>query len=83
MDANELIQSLFGRFSYARAMLPVFARQVREVVVEGGPAIPGVHAFEGKQIEGASAWSIGVETELPNHAGSLADPSFPTRGLRT
>ncbi len=67
-DAKELIQSLFGRFSYARALLPVFARQVREVVVEGGP-YPGVHAFDGKQIEGASAWSVGAETELPEHEG--------------
>ena len=67
-DANKLIQSLFDRFSYARALLPVFARQVREVVVEGGP-YPGVHVFDGEQIEGASAWSIGTEAELPNHGG--------------
>ena len=68
VEANELIQSLFGRFSYARALLPVFSRQVREVVVEGGP-FPGIHVFDGKPIEGASAWAIGVETELPNHGG--------------
>ena len=67
-DANTLIQSLFGRFSYAQALLPVFARQVRKVVVKGGPS-PGVHVFDGKQIEGASAWSIGAEAELPNHGG--------------
>ncbi len=67
-DSDKLIQSLFGRFSYARALLPVFARQVREVVVEGGP-YPGVHAFDGKQIEGASAWSVGAETKLPEHGG--------------
>ena len=60
------IQRLFGRFSYARVLLPVFARQVREVVVEGGPS-PGIHIFEGKPIQGAPAWSIGDETELPNH----------------
>ena len=69
VEAHELIQSLFDRFSYARALLPVFARQVRKVVVEGGP-FPGIHVFDGKPIEGASAWSIGVETELPNHVGS-------------
>ena len=66
VEADKLIQQLFGRFSYARALLPVFARQVREVIVEGGPS-PGVHVFEGKPIEGMSAWSIGDETELPNH----------------
>lgn len=65
-DADTLIDSLFRRFAYARAFLPVFARQVREVVVEGGP-YPGSHVFDGKQIEGASAWSIGTEAELPNH----------------
>ena len=69
VDANKLIESLFSRFSHARALLPVFARQVREVVVDGGP-VPGVHVFDGEPIEGAPAWSIGVETELPNHSGS-------------
>ena len=69
-DANKLIRALFSRFSYARALLPVFARQVREVVVKGGP-YRGVrrHVFDGKQIEGAPAWSVGAETELPNHPG--------------
>ncbi len=66
VEADKLIQSLFDRFSYARALLPVFAREVREVIVEGGP-FPGVHVFDGKPIEGATAWSIGDETELPNH----------------
>ena len=69
VDPNKLIQSLFGRFSYARALLPVFARQIREVVVEGGPS-PGVHRFDGRPIEGAPAWSIGIETQLPKHSGA-------------
>ncbi len=69
VDADELVHLVFGRFSYARALLPVFARQVREVVVDGGP-FPGAHAFDGERIEGACAWSIGVETELPSHVGS-------------
>ena len=68
MDPNELIHSLFGRFSYARALLPVFARQIREVAVEGGPC-PGVHVFDGQPIKGASGWSVGAETELPDHQG--------------
>ena len=65
VEADEL---MFGRFSYARALLPVFARQVREVAVVGGPS-PGVHVFEGKPIEDAPGWSIGDETDLPNHPG--------------
>ena len=67
-DADELIGSLFDRFSYARVLLPVFARQIREVVVEGGP-YPGARAFDGKQIERVPAWSIGAEAEFPNHRG--------------
>ena len=58
--------ALFRRFTYARALLPVFARQLREVVVEGGPS-PGFHIFNGKPIDGAPGWSVGAETELPNH----------------
>ena len=59
---------LFSRFAYARALLPVFARQLREVVVEGDP-FSGVHLFDCKPIDGAPGWSVGAETELPNHDG--------------
>ena len=69
VEAEELIQQLFGRFSYAHALLPVFARQVRKVTVAGGPS-PGVHVFDGKPMGSASAWSVGDETKLPNHDGS-------------
>ena len=36
--------------------------------VQGGP-FPGVHAFDGTPIDGAPGWSIGTETELPEHPG--------------
>ena len=65
VEARTLIER---RFAYARVLLPVFARQVREVVVEGGQ-FPGVHVFDGKPIDGAPGWSVGAETELPNHVG--------------
>ena len=68
VEAQTLIERLFRRFAYARVLLPVLARQVREVVVEGGP-FPGVHVFDGKPIDGAPGWSVGAETDLPNHAG--------------
>ena len=68
VEPHALMRSLFDRFSHARALLPVFARQVREIVVEGGP-FPGVHVFDGTPIEGAPGWSVGIETELPNHVG--------------
>ena len=59
---------LFRRFAYVRALLPVFARQLREVVVKGDP-FSGVHVFDCKPIDGAPGWSVGAETELPNHDG--------------
>ena len=68
VEAWTLTERLFRRFAYARVLLPVFARQVREVVVEGGQ-FPGVHVFDGKPIDGAPGWSVGAETELPNHDG--------------
>ncbi|MYF83701.1 MAG: hypothetical protein F4176_06170 [Acidimicrobiia bacterium] len=67
-DADKLIGSLFDRFSYARVLLPVFARQIREVVVECGPHADR-HAFDGQPIRAASGWSIGTETELPDDRG--------------
>ena len=60
--------ALFRRFTYARALLPVFARQLRKVVVEGGP-LSGSHVFDGKPIKGAPGWSVGAKTELLNHDG--------------
>ena len=60
--------ALFRRFTYARALLPVFARQLREVLVEGDP-FSGVHVFDCKPIDGAPGWSVGAETELPRHEG--------------
>lgn len=62
---DTLIESMFARFVQARVLLPVFARQIRKVVVEGGPA-PGVNAFDGTAIEGAPGWSLGGETMLPS-----------------
>lgn len=67
-EAHVLCEALFRRFGVARALLPVFARQVREVIVEGGPC-PGVHVFDGEPVGGAPGWSIGAETTLPNHDG--------------
>ena len=82
-DAGELIQSLFGRFGYARALLPVFARQIREVEVKGGP-YPDIHEFDGKPIDGAPAWSIGGETKLPKHRGRWRILRFrPSDSVRT
>ena len=68
VDVRTLIRGLFDRFAYARSLLPVFARQLREVVVEGGP-FPGAHAFDRKPIDGAAGWSVGAETKLPSHEG--------------
>ena len=68
VGAQTLIERLFRRFAYARVLLPALARQVREVVVEGGPS-PGVHFFDGRPINGAPGWSVGGEIDLPDHPG--------------
>ena len=68
IPAQTLIAQIFSRFAYARVLLPVFARQLQKVTVEGGPH-PGVHVFDGKPMEGAPGWSIGTVIELPNHVG--------------
>ena len=68
IPAETLIGQLFSRFAYARVLLPVFARHLQKVVVEGGPS-PGVHVFDGKPIEGAPGWSLGAVTDLPEHMG--------------
>ena len=68
VETRTLIERLFHRFAYARALLPVFARQLREVIVEGDP-FSGVHVFDCKPIDGAPGWSVGAETELHNHDG--------------
>ena len=67
VEAPNLIEQLFRRFAYARVLLPVLARQVQRVVVEGGP-FPGVHVFDGKLIDGAPGWSV-------------LKPSFPTMSV--
>jgi len=60
-----LLERMFSRFAYARSLLPAFARQLREVLVDGGPA-PGVTRFDGASVPGAPGWSVDVDaTELP------------------
>ncbi len=68
IPAPTLIRQLFSRFAYARVFLPVFARHLQKVTVEGGP-FPGVHVFDSKPIKGAPGWSLGITTELPSHVG--------------
>ena len=65
---DALLQRAFERFDYARPLLSVFARQIREVVVRGGFA-PGAHAFDGRSVDGAPGWSIGAETAIPTEKG--------------
>jgi len=63
----DLIERMFGRFLYTRALLPVFARQIREVVVEGGP-LAGISSFDPQPIEGATGWTTAAKTiEIVGH----------------
>ena len=65
--SDKLLGDMFNRFGYARVLIPVFARQIREVVVDGG-AEPGVSKFEPLALERAAGWAVGSHTaELPGH----------------
>jgi hypothetical protein len=62
-----LHERMFGRFLYTRALLPVFARQICEVVVDGGPSA-GISSFDPQLIEGAPGWTIAAKTiEIAGH----------------
>lgn len=64
---REVINGLCESFVYTRALLPAFARQVREVVVDGGPH-PGVGVFDGEPIEDAAGWACSkTPVALPRH----------------
>ncbi len=66
---NELLESTFRRFDYARVFLPAFARQIREVIVTGpSPIRPGRHLFDGECV-GALGWSLSAEMDLLDTAG--------------
>jgi hypothetical protein len=66
IDQSTLIKDIFHRFHHTRALLPVFARQCREIAIDGGP-FAGVSTFDGQAIPNAPAWSVGADTtELPD-----------------
>ena len=68
LQDSALLQRAFERFNYARPLLTVFAREIREVIVRGGPT-PGNHSFNGRPIGGAPGWSIGATTAMPTEDG--------------
>ena len=68
-DSRALLQRAFKRFNYARMLLPVFAREICEVIVRGGPTA-GRHGFNDKPVSGAQGWSLGAATNLPGDAGA-------------
>lgn len=66
-DESELLEGMFKNFLYARAFLPAFSRQIRKVIIEGGP-FPGISKFEGQQINGAPGWSLAKDSvTLPDN----------------
>nr|MBC8360840.1 hypothetical protein [Candidatus Desulfatibia profunda] len=58
MEHKELIEKVFRRFAPTRALVPVFARQIREVIVEGGP-YAGRSDFYARELKGAPGWALG------------------------
>ena len=65
-EAPGLIEEMFRRFHYSRALLPAFSRQLREIVVDGGP-FAGISTFDGVPIGGAPGWCVAADaTEIPS-----------------
>ena len=65
IDRSDLTEQMLGRFRVTCALLPAFAREIREIRIEGGQYAT-VCTFDGQQIDGAPAWSIGNDTiDLP------------------
>ena len=65
--ADDLVR-LFRRFDHAAFLMPVFARRLREIEVEGGPC-PTRQVFDGAATDGAPGWSIGQEVWMPRTGG--------------
>ena len=62
------VERLFRRFDHAAFLMPVFARRLREIVVEGGPC-PTSQVFDGVGVGGAPGWSVGQEVRMPRSGG--------------
>ena len=62
------VTRLFRRFDHAAFLMPVFARRLREIVVEGGPC-PTSQVFDGIAVGGAPGWSLGREVRMPRGGG--------------
>ena len=67
-EAADDMARLFRRFDYAAFLLPVFARRLREIEVEGGPS-PTRQAFDGVALDGAPGWSVGSDVRMPHGGG--------------
>ena len=79
---DDLITRMFCRFCHTRFLLPAFARELREIVVEGGPW-PGVSVFDCEPVAGAPGWSVArTPAELPN-GGSWRILRFRPGGAET
>lgn len=81
-DDDDLITRMFCRFCHTRFLLPAVARQLRKIVVDGGPC-PGVSVFDGEPVAGAPGWSVArTPTELPS-GGSWRILRFRPGGAET
>ena len=67
-EAAADVERLFRRFDHAAFLMPVFARRLQEIVVEGGPC-PTSQVFDGVGVGGAPGWSVGQEVRMPRSGG--------------
>ena len=64
---QDLIARMFRRFHSTHTLLPAFAREIREIVVDGGP-YPGLSVFDSEPVADAPGWSVArTTTEIQGH----------------
>jgi hypothetical protein len=67
IDEDILINNMFHRFRFAQSILPAFARELREIIVEGGP-FPAICSFDKEAVENAPGWSVSKQTvDIPDN----------------
>jgi FtsZ-binding cell division protein ZapB len=67
IDGEILINNMFHRFRFVQSILPAFARELREIIVEGGP-FPAICSFDNEAVENAPGWSVSKQTvDIPDN----------------
>ena len=75
---DDLIVRIFRRFHYTRGLLPAFARELREIVVDGGP-YAGVSVFDARTGRLCAGVDSRQDSDRAAEPRELANPALPVR----